>query len=178
MSSQVAEIRCAREAEAALVSSILIEAATWVAEGGAPLWSVEQLGADAIAADVAAGHVVLAMVDGEAVGTARLTREDPECWPDAMPGVALYVHRIAIRRAWAGRGLPGMIMAWCDRQAQELGCGCLRLDCDATRPKLCRLYEQLGFRFHSQRSVGQHTVARYERAVHWDGEGGTRVLHR
>jgi hypothetical protein len=40
-----------------------------------------------------------------------------------------------------------------------------RLDCDASRPKLCRLYEGLGFRFHSQIEVGRYTLARYERAV-------------
>lgn len=168
MSGQALEIRFASETEAALISSILIEAATWIAERGAPLWPMEQLAASALAADVAARHFALAMVGTEAVGTARLTRDDPECWPDAVPGVAVYVHRVAIRRAWAGRGLPGMILAWCARQAQGLGCSYLRLDCDARRLKLRGLYEGLGFRFHSERRVGHHTVARYERAVRWD----------
>jgi GNAT superfamily N-acetyltransferase len=165
MSEQAIEIRFARETEAALVSSVLVEAATWIAKHSAPLWPREQLGADAIAADVSAGRYALVIVDTEAVGTARLTRDDPECWPDAVAGVAVYVHRLAIRRAWAGGGLPGMILAWCEARAQAAGCGYLRLDCDAQRPKLCRLYEGLGFRFHSEQRVGQNTVARYERAV-------------
>ena len=38
----------------------------------------------------------------------------------------------------------------------------LRLDCDASRPKLRRLYEELGFEFHSFRQVGAYYVARYE----------------
>jgi hypothetical protein len=29
----------------------------------------------------------------------------------------------------------------------------------------------LGFRFHSERNVGRHTVARYERAVSWSKFG-------
>lgn len=165
MSGRAVEIRTAREAESALVSSVLVEAAVWAAERGAPIWPIEQLRADAIAADVAAGRFALALVDTEAMGTARLTREDPECWPDAVPGVAAYVHRIAVRRAWAGCGVTGSILDWCERRARELGCGYLRLDCDARRPKLCKLYEGLGFRYHSERSVGHHTVARYERAV-------------
>lgn len=159
------EIRFARETESQLVSSLLVEAATWAAERGAPIWPLEQLGADAIGADLVAGRLVLAIASDDAVGTARLTREDPECWPDAEPGVAAYVHRIAIRRRWAGCGLPGMILTWCDGRARELGCRYLRLDCDASRPKLCQLYEELGFRFHSERRVGRYTVARYERAV-------------
>jgi GNAT superfamily N-acetyltransferase len=165
MTHRAVEIRFAREPESPLVSSILIEAATWAAERCAPIWPIEQLGADAIVADVVAERVVVAIAGADAVGTARLTRDDPECWPDAVPGVAVYVHRIAIRRAWAGCGLPGMILAWCGKQAHELGCSYLRLDCDANRPKLCKLYEGLGFRFHSERSVGRYTVARYERAL-------------
>jgi GNAT superfamily N-acetyltransferase len=168
MPLRTVEIRFARETESELVSSLLVEAATWAAvEGGAPFWPLEQLSADAIIADVVTQRFVLAIADNDAVGTARLTREDPECWPDAVPGVAAYVHRIAIRRSWAGCGLPAMILAWCQRQAQELGCDYLRLDCDASRPKLCKLYEGLGFRFHSDRSVGRYTVARYERAASW-----------
>ena len=171
MTHGAVEIRFARETESALVSSVLVEAATWVAGRGAPIWPSEQLGADAIVADVVAERYVLAIVETNAVGTARLAREDPECWPDAVPGVAAYVHRIAVRRSWAGCGLPSMILAWCEKQARELGCGYLRLDCDASRPKLRELYEGLGFRFHSEWRVGRYTVARYERAVPWTNFG-------
>jgi GNAT superfamily N-acetyltransferase len=165
MPTRAVEVRFAGETEAALVSSVLVEAATWAAGRGTPLWPIEQLGADAIAADVAAERFVLATADADVAATARLTREDAECWPDAVPGAAVYVHRIAVRRAWAGHGLPGIILDWCEKQAQELGCTYLRLDCDASRPKLGKIYEGLGFRFHSERSVGRYTVARYERAV-------------
>jgi GNAT superfamily N-acetyltransferase len=166
MSAQTIEVRYARETEAELVSSVLIEAATWIAECGEPLWSIDELGVEAIQAGVSAGRFILASVDTEMVGTARLTRDDPECWPDAASGTAVYVHRLAIRRSWAGRGIPGMILAWCARRAEILGCSFLRLDCDAKRWKLCRLYEGLGFRIHSEQRVGPHTVVRYERALH------------
>lgn len=167
--AQALDIRFAREADAALVSSLLVEAATWIASRGLPLWSIEELSLEAIAPDVAAGSFILASVGTEGVATARLTLDDPACWPDAVPGVAVYVHRVAVRRAWAGRGLAGMMLAWCDRHAERLGCGLVRLDCDAGRPKLRALYEELGFQYHSERNVGRHTVARYERNVRRDG---------
>jgi GNAT superfamily N-acetyltransferase len=165
MAAQALDIRFAGEAESAVVSSILVEAATWIAARGAPVWPLEQLSAEAIAADVVAGRFVLARVGSEAIATARLTGEDPECWPDAVVGVAMYVHRIAVRRAWAGRGVVAMVLAWCEKHAAALGCRQVRLDCDSARPKLRRLYEGLGFRFHSQQRVGAYTVARYEREV-------------
>src|SRR5688572_11565177 len=102
MSHEDVEIRFAKETESTLVSSVLVEAATWIAGRGASIWPSEQLAADAIAADVAAGRFILAIAGTDAVGTARLTRDDPECWPDEASGVAVYVHRIAVRRTWAG----------------------------------------------------------------------------
>jgi GNAT superfamily N-acetyltransferase len=167
MSVPPVHVRYARETEAELVSSILVEAAAWIAECGEPLWSIDELGVQAIGASVSAGRFIVASVDAQVVATARLTRDDPECWPDAVSGAAVYVH-LAIRRSWAGRGLPGAILAWCARHAETLGCSFLRLDCDAKRPKLRRLYEDLGFGFHSERSVGRHNVARYERALRWE----------
>jgi hypothetical protein len=38
----------------------------------------------------------------------------------------------------------------------------LRLDCDATRPKLRRVYEDSGFQLHSERKIGPYLAARYE----------------
>jgi GNAT superfamily N-acetyltransferase len=166
--AQALDIRFALEADADIVSSILVEAATWIAADGAPLWPVEQLSAKAIASDVAARRILLATIETEGVATARITQDDPECWPEAVPGVAVYVHRVAVRRAWAGRGLAGVLLAWCDNHAAQLGCGFVRLDCDAQRPKLRALYEGLGFRYHSEREVGRYTVARYERQVRQD----------
>jgi hypothetical protein len=68
MTHRAVEIRFARETESAFVSSVLVEAATWVAERCAPIWPIEQLGADAIVADVVAQRYVLAIADTDAVG--------------------------------------------------------------------------------------------------------------
>lgn len=68
------EVRWARGAESALVSSVLAEAARWVAGRGAPLWPLEAVGTAAIVEDVVAGRFVLALAGTEAVGTARCAR--------------------------------------------------------------------------------------------------------
>jgi hypothetical protein len=41
----------------------------------------------------------------------------------------------------------------------------LRLDTEASRAKLCALYESEGFTRHSERQVGRHYVVRYEMRV-------------
>jgi hypothetical protein len=99
------------------------------------------------------------------VGTACLTAGDPQYWPEAIDGEAMYVHRLAVRRASAGGLISAALLRWCGAQARVLGCHYLRLDCDAGRPRLRRVYENFGFEFHSERLVGAFTVARYQQPL-------------
>jgi hypothetical protein len=56
-------------------------------------------------------------------------------------------------------------MEWAATRAAALGKQYLRLDCDASRPKLRAMYERFGFEFHSFRQVGAYYVARYQYAL-------------
>jgi GNAT superfamily N-acetyltransferase len=158
-------VRPSRIGESPLVSSILQEAAEWLQQRGDPLWSLPEIEPDAISMDVDAGCYLLAFAGKEAVGTARLTPDDPLCWPDAMPGEAAYLHRLSVRRAQAGGTVSRIIMNWTCAHAQSRGYAYLRLDCEAARPRLRNLYESMGFTFHSERVVGPYTVARYQKAL-------------
>jgi ribosomal protein S18 acetylase RimI-like enzyme len=53
------------------------------------------------------------------------------------------------------------LIQWAVSHARSLGRSYLRLDTDASRPKLRELYERFGFQFHSFREVGPYYVARY-----------------
>jgi uncharacterized membrane protein len=65
-------IICAQPDQAALVSSVLTEAAEWVASRGRALWRAEHVSLDAIATDVVAGAYFIAWHDGKAAGVVRL----------------------------------------------------------------------------------------------------------
>jgi GNAT superfamily N-acetyltransferase len=151
--------------EAPLVSSVLQEAAEWLRQRGDPLWSTDELAPSAICADVDGGRYVLALVSELAIGTARLTTEDPLFWPDAITGEAMYLHRLAVRRAHAGGATSRLIVDFGCAHAKNLGCAYLRLDCDASRASLRSLYEALGFTYQGERTVGSYTVARFQKSV-------------
>ncbi len=158
-------VRQARIGESPLVSSILQETAEWLQLRGDPLWSLPEIEPEAICMDVDAGYYLLAFADEGAVGTARLTPDDPLCWPDAILGEAAYLHRHSVRRAQAGGAVSRIIMNWACAHAQSLGYAYLRLDCEAARHRLRNLYESIGFTFHSEQVVGPYTVARYQKAL-------------
>jgi GNAT superfamily N-acetyltransferase len=155
------EVGQAQEGDAGLVSAVLTEAAEWLDSIGQSLWQCNDLAADRIAEDVGSGLYYIAWMGGEAVGVLRFQTEDKQFWPDAEPGSSAFIHRLAVRRKVAGRGVAAFMLNWAKDRTRSMGRGFLRLDCDL-RPKLCALYERNGFTKHSERLVGPYLVARYE----------------
>jgi GNAT superfamily N-acetyltransferase len=163
-------IRQAIPEDAPTIADILNEAAKWLDRSGMPLWRLDELALAAIASDVAAGLFFLAEDSGEAAGTVRFQLEDTVFWPDAPQAEAAYIHRLAVRRRYAGTGLSAVLMKWAAQRALMLGRRVLRLDCDSSRPRLRHVYESFGFVHHSDRQVGPYFVSRYE----YDVSGLTR----
>jgi GNAT superfamily N-acetyltransferase len=158
------QIRQATAEDAQRVSDILREAAQWLEQEGKSLWKEEHIGVASIAEDVRAGLFFLAEYSGEPAATLRFQLEDALFWPDAGANEAAYVHRLAVRRQYAGTGLSTQMLRWAAERTRNLGRPYLRLDCVASRPRLRAVYERFGFRHHSDRQVGNrlYLVARYQ----------------
>ena len=156
------EIRLARPEDAADVAAILTEADAWVAQLGTPMWELGEVDPHRVAREVERQLFALAWSAGEAAGTVKFQLDDPEFWPDKAGENAAYIHRLAVRRAFAGRGISTALMAWAVERARTLRRDVLRLDCDADRASLRAVYERFGFKYHSERQVGPYLVARYE----------------
>lgn len=163
------KVRPATAQDAEAVASILTEAARWQEQAGAPVWLEGELTAEKIGAEVAAGLFFLAELEGEPAGTVKFQLEDALFWPDLPTADAAYVHRLAVRRRHAGKGVSAALLRWAAERTRRQDRRFLRLDCDANRPRLRAVYENFGFRHHSDRHVGRYFVARYEYDV---GEHG------
>ena len=155
-------VRQATAQDAEEVFRILTEAAQWLERSAMPLWKEGELTLERIAADVASGLYFIAECEGKAAGTVRFQLEDSIFWPDEPYPIAAYIHRLAVRRRYAGTGLSTAILSWAVNRARDLGRNLLRLDCEASRPRLRQVYESFGFVHHSDRQVGPYFVARYE----------------
>jgi hypothetical protein len=155
-------IRQAKASDTETVSSILQEAANWLISRGTPLWKADELSPDKIRADVSTGLFWLADVDGTSAACIRCQTEDRLFWPDVPPEESVFIHRLAVRRQFAGGAVSGALIDWAKARTAGLGKRYLRLDCVATAGKLRALYERAGFRKHSEKRVGPYWVARYE----------------
>jgi len=156
-------IRPASVGDAKLIAATLIEAAKWVEQlDGTLMWVEGELEEPRISAEVAAGMFVVAEIEGQVVGALRFQLEDRLFWPDLEGSDSAFVHRLAVRREFAGRGVSTALLEWAMDRAHALGKRFLRLDCDAERGRLRDFYERFGFRLHSYRQVGAYYVSRYE----------------
>lgn len=159
------EIEQATLNELTVVAAILQEASIWAERAHGQLWVETELAPDSIREEVGQGQFFIACRSGDPAGTLRYQLDDRQFWPEAAGNDAAYVHRLAVRRCYAGQGVAAAMLEWAARRAREQGRTFLRLDTDITRPGLMALYERCGFKPHSERQVGPYHVMRYERRL-------------
>ena len=169
------QIRQAESGDVNAVSAILTEASAWLEGRGMGMWRAGELTPARVFQDVSEGLFFLGEATGEPVGTIKFQMSDFEFWPDVPQTEAAFIHRLAVRREYAGGTVSFGLLSWAARRTSSLGRPFLRLDCEASRPKLRAVYERFGFRLHSDRQVGPYYVARYQLAV---GECKTDATQR
>ena len=155
-------VRQAMPPDAATVQDMFEEAARWVDALGVVMWDEGELDPGRMVREIAAGQFFIAEIDGDPAGAVRFQLEDQLFWPDLAGDDSAFIHRLVVRRRYKGHGVSTALLQWAVSRARSIGKSYLRLDTDASRPKLRQLYEGFGFQFHSFRQVGAYYVARYE----------------
>ena len=157
------QVERARAEDAAAVHALLEEAAEWLTGRGIRQWLPGVYPADRVARGVARGEVfVVRGADGALEATLQLQDADPEIW-GADDGRALYLHRLTVARACAGRGLGARLLAWALAEADARGRALLRLDCVASNDFLRRYYAAAGFSERGDVAFGELRLTRFER---------------
>jgi GNAT superfamily N-acetyltransferase len=122
------------------VLAVLDEAAAWLQGRQVAQWP-PRFEPSWVEGAIGRGETWLVRVGETISGTVTLDQADPG-W-DGLPGRALYVHRMAVRRPAAGLG--SAILGWAADVARERGRAALRLDCVASNGRLRAYYEAAGF---------------------------------
>jgi GNAT superfamily N-acetyltransferase len=139
--------------------AILREANAWATANGMRVWNDAELHEAEFERAAAAGELILGFEGPRAAATMLLQAADAVYWPEAEPGSALYVHKVAVRRAFAGRGWLPRLIDFAVQEARGRAIPFLRLD-TIHRPKMQALYEQLGFRL-----LVEEPMTRYGRLI-------------
>jgi len=155
-------IQQAFSSDALTISSVLQEAAQWLAGDGRALWSAAEIGHERVLRDTNEGLFHVAREGEQLAGVMKFELEDAHFWPEVLPGSSAFIHKLAVCRAWAKKGVSTELLSYARIRAQHLGRTHLRLDCVAERQGLRNLYEDFGFALHSVVQIGASSYARYE----------------
>ena len=138
---------------------VLREVGQWLVDNDRRLWNVEALTTDNLLDEHTTNNLYVMYADRqdggdpEPAGAFILQWEDPHYWPDVPPNTSGFIHKLAIRRSFAGQNLFAAIVHFCREECLGRGIQTLQLETDATRPKLMQFYEQYGFQPTYQRQV-------------------------
>ncbi len=165
MSTAGLKIRAADPSELGTVQEILADASNWEASRGFPHpWPVP-FPKERLAAPLERGEVHLASIaNGESIATITLQWADVPHWGERPPDAG-YVHRLAVRRALAGRAIGTVLLDWAEATARARACRFLRLDTLLAAPRLHRYYEDHGFERRGEVRVNDLDKLLFEKRI-------------
>lgn len=153
----------ATPSDAAVLARLREDAARWQQERGIAQWAPGDVPEEQFAEQSAAGEWYLQRAPG-LLGAIRLLDADPLFWGDQEGQPALYVHGLVTSRT-APKGTGAAMLRWAEERAGDAGCHLVRLDCVESNAKLCRYYEDQGYRRVGRRSFAGRSVALYDKAL-------------
>lgn len=144
--------------------AILREVAYWLVDSQQELWAPDTLTAANLINDNTRGNCYVMYADGIPAAAFILQWKSPLYFPDVPDNTAGFIHKLAIRRLFAGQNLFTAVLDFCQQQCQNRGIHELQLETDANRPALMRFYERNGFSPTYQRTIhefGQTFTCQY-----------------
>jgi GNAT superfamily N-acetyltransferase len=147
------------------VLGILDEAASWIIEQRLPsVWKPGEFSRETFLEQISRGEVHIGLVDEQPAGTITLQWADLVFWGEQPPDSG-YVHKLAVKRAYAGQKVGLDMLRWAEAEARKAGKRFLRLNCLAEDKKIRDYYERAGFPYKGD-VVGPKAVATlYEKAL-------------
>lgn len=147
------------------VADVLSAAAADLQARDLALWAASDVDAAAVASQVRSGLYHLGLQGAQVVGVFRLEVQDPLFWPEMPAGTSCYLHKLAVHPKQRGQGVAQQLLQHAVALTRGRGLSFLRLDCMGGRPRLRAVYDDFGFRHHSQIVLGGQLFERFELSV-------------
>lgn len=158
----------ARLEDAEALAAILTQAMRFKLAHADTAWGSEPYTAEELQGRIEKGVTYAAWMDGNLVATLLLLWEDAMMWGE-QPPIAAYVHQLAVKDGYHGRGIGEKLLDWAGQQAVKRGRRLVRLDCPPTNTGLRTYYETHGFTWVKNREIhaphATYIAALYERPV-------------
>ena len=125
--------------------NIMIEVASWGRSVGLTVWKDEALTMEKLLRHAIQDEFCVGQVSGNNSCCMILQWEDTFFWPNAKKNEAGYVHKLCVRREYAGQGFSRKLVEFAIKECKKRNINYLRLDTGWSNTNLCTLYKSLGF---------------------------------
>lgn len=127
--------------------AVMREVAAWGREQGYRLWPDEWLTPEELLTmDARPENFCIGLMDGEIACAFLLQWKDSEYWPDAPAFEAAYLHKLCVRRTFAGMGMTRFVVDAVRTECRERGVRYIRLDTALDEQTIRKIYLKAGFK--------------------------------
>lgn len=127
--------------------SVMREVALWGRQKGYRVWPEEWLTPEELLTeDVLPENFCIGTVEGETACAFLLQWKDSEYWPDAPAFEAAYLHKLCVRRAFAGMGMTRLVVDAVRAKCREREIRYIRLDTALDEQAVRKIYLKTGFK--------------------------------
>ena len=105
------QIKQASESDIAVIVDILEDAVMWTDSINLPLWSKERVQWEQLSKNFNALDFYIACLDGKPAGCMAVVDHDPMFWAEIPKDESLFIHKVAVKRFAAGKGLSGALIS-------------------------------------------------------------------
>ena len=151
----------ANEADIPIIEDILFDVTDYFEKIGDPQWRKYDVTWPGLTVYFSIEDFCIAYLGDAPVGCMVILDKDNYFWPEIPKGASLYIHKLAVKRAYGGHGFAREMIDYVKSLSIERGIGAVRLDCRAYKQKLRRLYENAGFSLVKEAVVGDYSAAFY-----------------
>lgn len=151
----------ATEADIPIIEEILLDVTDYFEKISDPQWRKYDVTWPGLAVYFSIDDFCIAYLGENPVGCMVILDKDNYFWPDIPKGKSLYIHKLAVKRAFGGQGFAHEMIDYVKSLSVERQINEVRLDCRSYKEKLRRLYEDAGFTLVKEAVIGDYSAAFY-----------------
>lgn len=138
-------IKQATEKDIPILEEIMIDVVEFLDNINQPLWARQNITWTGLSQHYRIEDFYIAYINDVPLGCMALIDHDPAFWADIEKGKSLFLHKLAVKRSGAKRGVSTALIDYAKQKSVTLGIGEVRLDAHQFREKVRALYESQGF---------------------------------
>lgn len=135
----------ATENDIFVIEDIMMDVLDFLDSIKQPQWEREKVTWKELSKNFTVTNFYIAYLDHSPVGCMALVDYDPMFWPTVKKGESLFIHKLAVKRSGAKKGVSKALINFAKSKAVASGINSVRLDCHQYRAKVRKIYETEGF---------------------------------